>query len=374
MRLYFDSAATSLMLPEVVETLLKSLTEYPGNPSSLHLHGRNAKAAVERARKEIAQFLGASPSEIFFTSGGTEANNTALSGILTSQKIERVISTPIEHPCVLRTIEKQEKKGDFKIIMLTLDEKGRVDPEELRQILGAEGRETLVSIMHANNEIGTMNDLESLARICKTQGAVFHSDTVQTIAHYPIDFTQLGLDMAAASAHKFHGPKGVGFLYVRGGVRIPPLLRGGGQERGMRSSTENVAGIVAMAKAIQLCHDHMEEMAEKTKSVRDYAMSQIRKSFPKCHFNGDPEGPSLYTVLSVTFPYAPELLIHQLDIEGISASGGSACASGAHTGSHVLTAINADTRGSVARFSFGPTNHKSEVDQLIRVLLKILRN
>lgn len=374
MRLYFDNAASTPMFPEVMEVMNKAMRDYYGNPSSIHADGRKAKAAIEEARKTIAYHLGCSVGEIFFTSGGSEANNMAIKGAVLDLKVERMITTPIEHPCVLRSIEHVSQHAGLAIEYLDLDEFGRADPDQLKALLStADGRKTMVSIMHANNEIGTMNDISSLGQICHDNGALFHSDTVQTVGHFPLQFSTIPVDMASASAHKFHGPKGIGLFYMRN-PGIQPLIDGGGQERNMRAGTENTASILGMAKALELYAKNLEEYERQTRSVRDYALHEIKNAFPDVKINGSPEALALYTVLSVTFPAQPgaDLLVFNLDIEGISVSGGSACSSGVQKISHVLKTLAPDDTGTTVRFSFSPFNTKSEIDYLLEKLQRII--
>lgn len=377
MRLYFDNAASTPMFPEVIDVITKSMQDHFGNPSSIHSHGRKAKAAIEQARKVIAYHLGCSVSEIIFTSGGSEANNTAIKGAINDLGIRNVITTKIEHPCVLRTLEHLAGYQDIKLHYLNVDQNGIADLVELEQLLASGQQKTLVSIMHANNEIGSMNDVEKIGSICAKYDAIFHSDTVQTIGHFPIHFSKSAMAMASASAHKFHGPKGIGILYLNQKYhQIKPLIDGGGQERNMRAGTENVASIIGMAKALDLYCTKMEAFRNETMKVRDYAMEQIVRNFPEAKVNGALPLQALYTVLSITFPQSKrsELLVFNLDIEGISASGGSACSSGVQKISHVLATISPYDTGTTVRFSFSPFNQLSEVDFMIEKLIKILRN
>jgi cysteine desulfurase len=378
MRLYFDHAASSFMLPEVIEEMQRAYLAYPGNPSSIHMHGRQARAAIEEARKTIAHYTRTSVGEIIFTSGGTEANNISLKGAVSDLAIDCVLSSRIEHPCVLRSIEHAllNSKAAVDRQFIEVDEFGRIEQEDLDQRLSAlAGKKCLVSVMHANNEIGTMNDLQQIGEICVKHAAILHSDMVQTLGHFELNLTNLPVGMAAASAHKFHGPKGIGFLYLDSQYQILPLIDGGGQERNMRAGTENVAGILGMAKAFELCHLRMKDFRDKTQTVRDYAHSEIAKHFPTVKINGDPNGDSLYTVLSITFRESAntDLLIFNLDIEGISASGGSACSSGVQNISHVLEHLMPEEKVTTVRFSFGHTNTVKEVDYLLEKLAKILR-
>ena len=377
MRLYFDNAASTPMFPEVIDVISKSMHDHFGNPSSIHSHGRKAKASIEQARKVIAYHLDCSVSEIIFTSGGSEANNTAIKGAINDLGITNVITSKIEHPCVLRTLEHLAVYKDIRLHYLNVDQNGIADLAELEQLLASGQQKTLVTIMHANNEIGSMNDVEKIGSICVKYDAIFHSDTVQTVGHFPVHFSKSTMAMASASAHKFHGPKGIGILYLNQKYhQIKPLIDGGGQERNMRAGTENVASIIGMAKALDLFCTKMEVFKIRTEKVRNYAMEQIMRNFPEAKINGALPLHALYTVLSVTFPQSKrsELLIFNLDIEGISASGGSACSSGVQKISHVLATISPDDTGTTVRFSFSPLNQLWEVDLLIEKLIKILRN
>ena len=376
MRLYFDHAASAPMLPEVIEEMHNAFHKYHGNPSSIHVHGRQARTALEDARKRVAHHLNASVGEIFFTSGGTEANNLALKSTIQDLEISAVLTTRIEHPCVLKSIDHILETTKVKRVYLDVDAKGRLDPKHLSdQLSTLEGQKCLVSVMHANNEIGTINNLRSIGEVCRNFNAIFHSDTVQTVGHFRLNLSDLPIDMAAGSAHKFHGPKGTGFLYLNSNLSLKPLIDGGGQERNMRAGTENVAGVLGMAKSLDLCHSNMDQMTEQTGAIRNYAMEHLQSTFPEIKINGDPLGDSLYTVLSVTFPMSPltDLLIFNLDIEGISASGGSACSSGVQKTSHVLQTLMPEDTGTTVRFSFAHTNTFEEVDFLLEKLIKILR-
>jgi cysteine desulfurase len=378
MRLYFDNAASTPMFPEVIEVMTKAMHDYFGNPSSIHAHGRKAKAAIEEARKVIAYHLGCSVGEIIFTSGGSEANNTAIKGAINDLGIERVITTKIEHPCILRTLEHSAAiHKNLKIYYLDVDARGLADIRALEELLMANREKTLVSIMHANNEIGSMNDVVKIGEICQKHDAIFHSDTVQTIGHFPVNFSRLPIDMASASAHKFHGPKGIGLLYLHQKHHaMRPLIDGGGQERNMRAGTENISSIIGMAKALEIFCARMDEFKTHTRQVRDYAMQEITRYFPDAKINGSPPSDALYTVLSVTFPPSKrsDLLVFNLDIEGVSVSGGSACSSGVQKVSHVLATISPDDPGTTVRFSFSPYNQTIEVDFMVEKLVKILQN
>lgn len=376
MRVYFDNAATTPILDEVIEAMSRSMRDNFGNPSSIHREGRTARAAVEQARKVVARCLGASIGEIFFTSCGTESNNMVLKNAVRDLGVKRIISSPIEHHCVLHTVERIGKDSPVQIEPVKLDDRGHVDTNHLRELLGREDAgKTLVSLMHANNEIGTMIDLEEIGAICAEYGAYFHSDTVQTIGYFPIDLSKLQVNFLSGSAHKFHGPKGVGFVYINNENILEPYLDGGAQERNMRGGTENIYGIVGLAKALELATDAMEERRQQISRIRDYFKAQLATSFPEVTFNGDPDGRAHYKVLSVDFPPSEKagLILFNLDIAGISVSGGSACSSGIDTGSHVIAALKPDSDRHTVRFSFSHLNTEEEVDQVIGKLNEILR-
>lgn len=370
MRVYLDNAATTAMRDEVIEAMMPYMREYFGNPSSIHAEGRKVRAAIESARKTVAESIGASIGEIFFTSGGTESNNMALKCAVRDLRVKRIISAPTEHHCVLHTLESIEMKNGIEIIFLDVDEKGKVSFDQLEGHLKQGNMPTLVSLMHANNEIGTMLDLEALAELCSTYNAYLHSDTVQTVGHFPIDVSQMPISFLSGAAHKFHGPKGVGFIYINSDNMIQPYIDGGAQERNMRGGTENVYGIVGLAKALEIAYTDLEQDSRKVRELRDYLKSQLLNAFEDIEINGDLEGSALYTVLSVSFPPGPkaDLMLLSLDIEGISASGGSACSSGAETGSHVLKAIGTNPDRKTIRFSFSPFNSKQEIDYVVEKL------
>lgn len=374
-RIYFDNAATTPISPEVVDAMLPVLRGQYGNPSSIHAEGRSVRALIENARKTVARCIGASTAEVFFTSGGTESNNMAIKCAVRDLGVQRIISSPVEHHCGLHTIETVEKQAGVETVWLPVDALGRVDMNSLENALtGNGGKKTLVSLMHANNEIGTMIDLDQVSALCRQYGALFHSDTVQTVGHFPIDVNKTPIHFLAGAAHKFHGPKGVGFVYINSECSVHPFIDGGGQERNMRGGTENVYGIVGLAKALELACAEMDERAARIRGVRQYMIEQLKENFDDIQFNGDLFGRSLYTVLSVSFPPSPknELLLLNLDIAGVSASGGSACSSGAEKGSHVLGAIGADPDRKSIRFSFSHYNTREEVDVVIEKLKSIL--
>jgi cysteine desulfurase len=375
MKVYLDNAATTAIDDRVIEAMLPFMRNHYGNPSSVHSHGREVRAAIERSRKKVAELLNASPSEIFFTSGGTEADNTAIICGIESHGITHAITSPIEHHAVLHTLEVCEKKGHIKLSLLDTNEKGEIDFSQLEELLKSNPK-TLISLMEANNEIGNINDLERIGTLAKEYGAFFHSDTVQTVGHYVHDLKNLPVDAIVAGAHKFHGPKGVGFLFVRKDKKIHPFIHGGAQERNMRGGTENVIGIIGTAKALEIAYEEMEGHQKHVEGVKNYFISQITNEIPGLSFNGLSAdlSKSLYTVVNVSLPPSESnrgMLLFNLDLAGISASGGSACSSGATVGSHVLRALNHTPERDAVRFSFSRFTSIKEVDYTISQLKEL---
>lgn len=373
-RIYLDNAATTPLDPAVIERMTEVMASTPGNPSSIHAEGRQARTLIEQARRSIANQLNASIGEIFFTSGGTEANNMALKCAVRDLGVRRIISSPIEHHCVLHSLDRiGEEAKEVEIAFVKLDEQGKPDLEHLASLLRSTERKTMVSLMHSNNEIGTMIKLEEVAALCQEHDAYFHSDTVQTMGYYPIDLTKSPLSFLSGAAHKFYGPKGVGFIYINGDNIIRPYIDGGAQERNMRAGTENTYGIVGMAKALELMVDNRDQYEGQIRELRNYLKGQLKERFPEVEFNGDPED-GHYKVLNLRFPAGAqtELLLFNLDIAGISVSGGSACSSGTDTGSHVIRALRGDEDDAVnIRVSFSHRNTREEVDQFLQVLSNV---
>ncbi len=369
MKIYLDNAATTPIDEKVVEAMLPVLKEQFGNPSSIHSFGRQARATIEKARKQVAGFLNVSPAEIFFTSGGTEADNMAIRCGINDLGIKHAITSRIEHHAVLHTLEEMEKAGKIKLSFVNLTDDGHVDLDNLEELLKSNER-SFVSLMHANNEIGNLLDLNKAGELCKQYNAIFHSDTVQTMGHYRFDLQKTPVDFVTCSAHKFHGPKGIGFLYVNSNVKIKPLIYGGAQERNMRGGTENIYGIAGLAKAMEIALEHVDEHREHILGLKNYMMEQLEATIPGVEFNGDAKGRSLYTVLNVCFPKTEvaEMLLFNLDIDGIAASGGSACSSGSDQGSHVLREVQRDKDRTSVRFSFSKYNTKEEIDYCIAKL------
>lgn len=373
-RIYFDNAATTSLDPEVLEAMMPYLTEKFGNPSSIYSYGREGRMAVEQSRKTVARLLNAHPAEIFFTSGGTESTNTAIAAAIYDLGCRHIITSPIEHHATLHTVEYYRGRGDANVHYVKLLADGHVDLKNLEQLLSETEGKTLVTLMHANNEIGNLLDLETVGEICRKSGAIFHSDTVQTVGHYPFDLKKIPVQFITAASHKFHGPKGIGILYINENVKIHPYIHGGSQERNMRAGTENVYGIVGFAKALELAASRMEAEKKEISALKEYMAAQLKQAIPNVQFNGDPFGNCLYTVLSVSFPKSDksEMLLFNLDINHICASGGSACTSGAEQGSHVIRAIYPDSDQATVRFSFNRHNSKQEADRVVGKLKELI--
>ncbi len=367
MRVYLDNAATTQLDPEVLKQMYTVMENSYGNPSSIHGHGREARTLLEKCRKTVAGLLHTSPAEIFFTSGGTEADNTAIRCGIIDNNIKHAITSRIEHHAVIHTLEAMQKAGTIKLSLVDVDNKGNLNYDHLEKLL-QDNERSFVSLMHANNEIGTLNDIGRIGDLCEQYDALFHCDTVQTLGHYRHDLHQLKVHFMVCAAHKLHGPKGVGFLHVNHKVKIKPLIYGGAQERNMRGGTENIYGIAGLAKAMEIAYAEMEQHQQYIQGLKSYMISQLQANIPGISFNGeiDPDK-SLYTVLNVSFPEmeSADMLLFNLDIAGISASGGSACSSGTDIGSHVLNAIGANPSRPSVRFSFSKYNTKEEVDYAV---------
>lgn len=372
MRIYLDNAATTPLAPEVIDTMVPFMREHYGNPSSIHAQGRKARAAIETARKSIANHINASIGEVFFTSGGTESNNMAICCAVRDLGVKRIISSPLEHHCVLHTLEGLD--ASVEVAMVKINKNGQLDYAHLRSLVESSDAPTLVTLMHANNETGTLLDLQMVAELCQANGVYLHSDTVQTMGHFPFDVEKLPIHFISGSAHKFHGPKGVGFIYVNGNVQIKPLINGGSQERNMRAGTENIYGIIGLAKAFELANKEMDSRRKQITDLRSYLAKSLLDEFADIKFDTDWAGESLYTVLNVSFPPSKnsDLLLLNLDIAGIAASGGSACSSGSDKGSHVITEIHGKTDRKNIRFSFSHYNTKEEIDLLLSALRKVV--
>ncbi len=373
-RIYFDNAATTPLAPEVFKAMMPFFTEKFGNPSSIYSYGRETRMAIENARKTVAKILNAHPSEIFFTSGGTESTNTAINAAVNDLGCKHIISSPLEHHATLHSIEYLVKSGKVKLSYVNILPNGVIDYEDLEKLLKESEEKCLVTLMHANNEIGNITDIERVADLCEKYDAVLNVDTVQTVGHFPIDLQKLPVHFINAAAHKFHGPKGVGMLYINKNIKIHPLINGGSQERNMRAGTENIYGIVGFAKALEIAVENMEEESRHIKEIKNYMKDSLEKNIPGVHFNGDPEGKCLYTVLSVAFPKTEksDMLLFNLDINNICASGGSACTSGAEAASHVISTISQNQDQATVRFSFSKYNTKEEVDVVVEKLQEIV--
>ncbi len=373
-RIYFDNAATTALDPVVLEAMMPFLSEKFGNPSSIYSYGRETKLAIETARKSVAKILGAHPAEVFFTSGGTESNNTAIQTSIRDLGCRHIITSSIEHHAVTHTVEHLDNLDLVKVSYVKLLRNGHVDMEHLEKLLSASKERTLVSLMHANNEIGNILDIHAVGNLCKKFNAIFHSDTVQTVGHFPFDLRNTPVHFITGAAHKFHGPKGVGLLYINENIRIKPFVFGGGQERNMRAGTENIYGIAGFAKALEIATAGYENDSVYIRDLKMYMHDELRKNIPGVGFNGDVQGNSLYTVLSVSIPKTEksEMLLFNLDINNICASGGSACASGAEEGSHVIRAVNFNPNQVTVRFSFSKHNTKEEIDIVIGKLRELI--
>ena len=373
MRVYLDNAATTLVAPEVIEAMIPVLQNDFGNPSSSHSFGRQAKGVIETARRTISKLLNCQSSEIIFTSGGTEADNMALYSAVNLMGVKHIVTSEIEHHAVGHTVDALIKSNRIRVSFVKLDEKGNVDLKELENVLITEDK-TLVSLMHANNEIGTLLPIKRVSEICRKYNALFHSDTVQTMGHYSFNLQELDIDFLTCAAHKFHGPKGIGFLYVNKKAKVESLIHGGSQERGLRGGTENVHGIVGLAKAMELAYTGLEEHQLHVQSIKTYMIESIKTALPTVDFHGEIEpSKSLYTVLNVSFPASERggMLLFTLDLKGVACSGGSACTSGAAKGSHVLEGINANTSRPNVRFSFSRYTTKNEIDFAIEKVIEI---
>ncbi|MAX05747.1 MAG: cysteine desulfurase [Flavobacteriales bacterium] len=374
MKVYLDNAATTPIAPEIIEMMSEMMKTNFANPSSVHSFGRESKIIVESARKKIAELLNTSPGSIFFTSGGTEADNMAIKCAIQNHKITHAITLRISHHAVLYPLQDLHKEGIIKLSYVDFDKDGVVSLSHLKELL-ADNPRTFVSIMHANNEIGTIQDLKKIGEICKEFNAIFHSDTVQTIGHYTFNMQELNVDFMAASAHKFHGPKGIGFSYISENIKIKPLIRGGGQERNMRAGTENIYGIAALAMAMEMAYENLEAEVKYIKGLKEYMIKRLKIEIADVQFYAkctDIDN-SLYTVLSCHFPETDisEMLLFNLDILGVACSGGSACASGGNKGSHVLAEIVPDSKRPGIRFSFSRYNTKEDIDFAVEKLKEL---
>ena len=377
--IYLDNAATTCVRKEVSDKMASVLRSYYGNPSSTHSFGRSSKSILEKCRKNIASFFNVKPSEIIFTSGGTEADNLVLRSAVLDLKINHIITSKIEHHAVGHTVNYLKDNFNVKISYVRVFPDGKIDYSHLDEILSKNNLKALVTLMHINNEIGTILDLNRVSKICKLHGALFHSDTVQSIGHYPLDLSKINIDFLAASAHKFHGPKGIGFAFIRSGIGIKSIITGGSQERGYRSGTESLHDIVGLNESLKISYDRLEIERAHISEIKSYFINKLNQEIPGVKFNGSSNNPkdSTYTLVNVCFPVdirKSPLFLFQLDLNGIACSKGSACQSGSDSGSHVLNEIltDDDLKKPSIRFSFSCFNTKNEIDSLVKVLKDII--
>lgn len=376
MNIYLDNAATTSLDPEVFEAMKPYLLQDFGNPSSTHSHGRKVRSAIEMGRKRIAEILNCTPGEIIFTSGGTEADNAIIISSIHTYNIKHAISSAIEHHAVSHTLEILAKEGVIELHLVKLDSNGNVDYQDLERLLKAYPN-SLVSLMHANNEIGNLLDIERVADMVNLYHGYFHSDTVQSIGHYRHDLKKLKIHALTAAAHKFHGPKGIGFMYINKDKKIQPFVHGGAQERNMRGGTENTFGIVGLTKAMEIAYRDLDQHTQHIKRLKSRMIELLKENIPGVTFHGESGDveKSLYTVLNVSFPESEEndMLLFNLDLAGISASGGSACSSGASTGSHVLNALYPGSKRAAVRFSFSKYTKPEEITFTLEKLAELFK-
>jgi len=375
-KIYLDNAATTPIHDEVIEEMADCMKKTFGNPSSTHVFGREAKAKMELSRKKIAEALNVSPAEIVFTSCGTESNNLIIRSSVDHLGVKRIITSNLEHKCVKETTLEMGECRNVEILKVKTDEKGAIDYDDLENKLKSSDKKTLVTLMHANNEIGNMLDVERVQKMCEETGALFHTDTVQTLGHYPMNLSELKVDFASCSAHKIHGPKGIGFAYVKKSTGLRPQITGGGQERGLRSGTENVYGVVGLAKAFEMAIQDLDENKSKIENLKKYTIEKLRESIPGVEFNGHSADldKSLYTVLNIRLPFKDALIGFELELKGIAVSQGSACSSGASKVSAVIESILTPEQienTTPLRVSFSCYNTKEDIDALVGVLKNI---
>ncbi len=375
--IYLDNAATTPILPEVIDVVSTTMSDFYGNPSSTHQIGRKAKSLVETARKNIAKQFNANSNEIVFTAGGSEADNLILRNAVTNLEVTTIISSKIEHHAVLHTVEQLKKEFNITVLWVEIDECGTINYAHLEELLQQTDQKKLVSLMYINNEIGNLLDLKKVSDLCIENNALFHSDSVQGIGHFNMDIQKTPIDFFVASAHKFHGPKGVGFAYIKKGFGIYPILHGGEQERGARAGTENTHSILGMEKALDIACANMREESTYIQQIKSYFINELKNNFGEIEFNGlsESEIKSSYIILNVRFPKEYSMLLFNLDLKGISVSGGSACQSGSNKGSHVLNAILSEKEAikTSVRFSFCKLNTIDEIDYVIKELKKIIK-
>ena len=374
MNVYFDNAATTPISKKVLDKMIPYMEDGFGNPSSIHKRGREIKSVIEKSRSKVADILSCEPGEIFFTSGGTEADNMFIINTVLEKKIDTVITSKVEHHAVLHCCDYLNKTQNINIKYVSINDNGEVDLDDLEKIT-SNNKNSLVSLMHGNNEIGNINDLKTISKICEKNNVVFHSDTVQTVGHYAIDLNKINIQGIVGSAHKFHGPKGIGFLYLNNKHKISPFIHGGAQERNMRGGTENVYGIVGLSEALTLAYENMATHKEKIIALKSHMIESLRQKVKGVKFNGlssDLDN-SLYTVLNASIPNVDDqqMFLFNLDINNIAASAGSACSSGSDSGSHVLKEIKTEEGFVNVRFSFSKYNSIEEVDYVINKIVEI---
>lgn len=375
-KVYLDNAATTPMHPEVIDAMADCMRNVYGNPSSTHVFGREAKAQMELSRKKIAEKLEVSPTEIIFTSCGTESNNFIIRSCVEHLAVQRIITSTLEHKCVKETTAEMENVRNIEVLRVGLDEWGSIDYEDLKTKLESSDKKTLVTLMHANNEIGNLLDVKRVQALCEENNALFHTDTVQTLGHYPLNLHELGIDFASCSAHKLHGPKGAGFAYVKKSIQFKPQITGGGQERNLRSGTENVYGIVGMAKAFEMSINDLETHRAHIEGLKKYTIEKLKEAIPGVSFNGLSADldKSLYTVLNIRLPFYNSLIGFELELKGIAVSQGSACSSGAAKVSAVIESILTPEQienTTPIRVSFSCYNTREDIDRLVSVLKQI---
>ena len=374
MNVYFDNAATTPIEKKVLDKMIPYMENGFGNPSSIHKRGREIKSAIEKSRSRVAEILSCEPGEIFFTSGGTEADNMFIANTVVEKKIDTIITSKIEHHAVLHCCEYLNKSKNVNIKFVNINSSGELDLEHLEDIIRKNSK-SLVTLMHGNNEIGNINDLKTISKICEKYDTIFHSDTVQTVGHYHIDLNEINMQGIVGSAHKFHGPKGVGFLYLNNKHKISPFIHGGAQERNMRGGTENVYGIIGLSEALTLSYNNIDDHKSKIQKLKKHMIDSLKKKIRGVKFNGMSSSvdKSLYTVLNVSIPNIEDqqMFLFNLDINNIAASAGSACSSGSDSGSHVLQEIETNSGHVNVRFSFSKFNTLEEVDYVVDKVVEI---
>ena len=374
MNVYFDNAATTPIEKKVLDKMIPYMENGFGNPSSIHKRGREIKSAIEKSRSRVAEILSCEPGEIFFTSGGTEADNMFIANTVVEKNIDTIITSKIEHHAVLHCCEYLNKSKNVNIKFVNINSSGELDLEHLEDIIRKNSK-SLVTLMHGNNEIGNINDLKTISKICEKYDTIFHSDTVQTVGHYHIDLNEINMQGIVGSAHKFHGPKGVGFLYLNNKHKISPFIHGGAQERNMRGGTENVYGIIGLSEALTLSYNNIDDHKSKIQKLKKHMIDSLKKKIRGVKFNGMSSSvdKSLYTVLNVSIPNIEDqqMFLFNLDINNIAASAGSACSSGSDSGSHVLQEIETNSGHVNVRFSFSKFNTLEEVDYVVDKVVEI---